>query len=129
MTNSNSCTASFTQKAGIEAICGPQESVTVMNDEFKKRRDYFAERINRIKGFRCLVPKGAFYMFPNITATGWRSKPLADALLNDAGVAALSGTSFGAYGEGYLRFSIANSLENIRKALDRVEEWAEKNVK
>jgi aspartate/methionine/tyrosine aminotransferase len=100
-----------------------------MNDEFKKRRDYFAERINRIKGFRCLVPKGAFYMFPNITATGWRSKPLADALLNDAGVAALSGTSFGAYGEGYLRFSIANSLENIRKALDRVEEWAEKNVK
>jgi aspartate/methionine/tyrosine aminotransferase len=129
MTNSNSCTASFTQKAGIEAICGPQASVTIMNDEFKKRRDYFAERINRIKGFSCLVPKGAFYMFPNITATGWKSKPLADALLDEAGVAALSGTSFGAYGEGYLRFSIANSLENIRKALDRVEEWAGKNVK
>jgi len=129
MTNSNSCTASFTQKAGIEAICGPQASVTVMNDEFKKRRDYFAERINRIKGFRCLVPKGAFYMFPNITATGWKSKPLADALLDEAGVAALSGTSFGAYGEGYLRFSIANSLENIAKALDRVESWAAKNVK
>ena len=129
MTNSNSCTASFTQKAGIEAICGPQASVTVMNDEFRKRRDYFAERINRIKGFRCLVPKGAFYMFPNITATGWKSKPLADALLDEAGVAALSGTSFGAYGEGYLRFSIANSLENIAKALDRVESWAAKNVK
>jgi aspartate/methionine/tyrosine aminotransferase len=100
-----------------------------MNDEFKKRRDYFAERINGIKGFSCLVPKGAFYMFPNITATGWKSKPLADALLEEAGVAALSGTAFGAYGEGYLRFSIANSLENIRKALDRVEEWAGKNVK
>jgi len=129
MTNSNSCTASFTQKAGVEAICGPQASVTAMNDEFKKRRDYFAERINGIKGFSCLVPKGAFYMFPNITATGWKSKPLADALLEEAGVAALSGTAFGAYGEGYLRFSIANSLENIRKALDRVEEWAGKNVK
>ena len=129
MTNSNSCTASFTQKAGVEAILGPQDSVTVMNDEFRKLRDYFAERINRIKGFSCRVPKGAFYMFPNITATGWKSKPLADALLDDAGVAALSGTAFGAYGEGYLRFSIANSLENIRKALDRVEEWAGKNVK
>lgn len=128
MTNSNSCTASFTQKAGIEAITGPQDSVDLMNAEFKKRRDYFAERINRIKGFRCNVPKGAFYMFPNITGTGWKSKPLADALLDEAGVAALSGTSFGAYGEGYLRFSIANSLENISKALDRVEAWVEKNV-
>jgi aspartate/methionine/tyrosine aminotransferase len=129
MTNSNSCTASFTQKAGVEAICGPQASVTVMCDEFKRRRDYFVERINKIRGFRCVVPKGAFYMFPNITGTGWQSKPLADALLNDAGVAVLSGTSFGAYGEGFLRFSIANSMENIRKALDRVEEWAKKNVR
>ncbi|MGA3125476.1 MAG: pyridoxal phosphate-dependent aminotransferase [Candidatus Korobacteraceae bacterium] len=128
MTNSNSCTATFTQKAGIEAILGPQASVDAMNDEFKKRRDYFAERINRIKGFRCCVPKGAFYMFPNITGTGWKSKELADALLDEAGVAALSGTSFGAYGEGYLRFSIANSLENIRKALDRVEAWVAKHV-
>jgi aspartate/methionine/tyrosine aminotransferase len=128
MTNSNSCTASFTQKAGIEAIRGPQDSVGAMNAEFKRRRDYFAERINSIKGFSCKVPKGAFYMFPNITGTGWKSKPLADALLEDAGVAALSGTSFGAFGEGYLRFSIANSLENIRKALDRVEDWAKKNV-
>jgi aspartate/methionine/tyrosine aminotransferase len=128
MTNSNSCTASFTQQAGIEALRGPQGSVEAMNAEFKRRRDYFAERINRIKGFRCRVPKGAFYMFPNITGTGWKSKPLADALLDDAGVAALSGTAFGAYGEGYLRFSIANSLENIRKALDRVEAWAGKNV-
>jgi aspartate aminotransferase len=128
MTNSNSCTSSFTQKAGIEAICGPQASVEVMNAEFKRRRDYFAERINRIKGFSCRVPKGAFYMFPNITGTGWKSKALADALLDDAGVAALAGTAFGAYGEGYLRFSIANSLDNIRKGLDRVEAWAAKNV-
>ena len=129
MTNSNSCTASFTQKAGVEALCGPQASVTAMNDEFRRRRDYFAERINKIRGFRCVVPKGAFYMFPNITGTGWKSKPLADALLNDAGVAVLSGTSFGAYGEGFLRFSIANSMDNIAKALDRVEEWAKKNVR
>ena len=128
MTNSNSCTATFTQKAGIEAICGPQASVDAMNGEFKKRRDYFAERINRIKGFSCRVPKGAFYMFPNITGTGWKSKPLADALLEEAGVAVLSGTAFGAYGEGYLRFSIANSLENISKALDRLEEWTAKNL-
>jgi aspartate aminotransferase len=74
------------------------------------------------------VPKGAFYMFPNITGTGWKSKPLADALLDDAGVAVLSGTAFGRYGEGYLRFSIANSLGNIHKALDRLELWAGKNV-
>ena len=128
MTNSNSCTASFTQVAGIEALRGPQASVEHMNDEFKKRRDYFAERINKIKGFSCKVPHGAFYMFPNITKTGWKSKPLADALLDQAGVAALSGTAFGAFGEGYLRFSIANSMENLKKALDRVEEWANKNL-
>lgn len=128
VTNSNSCTASFTQRAGIEAIRGPQASVEAMNAEFKRRRDYFAGRINRIHGFRCGVPKGAFYMFPNITGTGWSSKPLADALLEEAGVAVLSGTAFGAYGEGYLRFSIANSLDNIAKALDRVEAWSAKNA-
>ena len=128
MVNSNSCTASFTQMAGVEALLGPQESVDHMNEEFKKRRDYFAERINKIKGFSCKVPHGAFYMFPNITKTGWKSKPLADALLDQAGVAVLSGTAFGAYGEGYLRFSIANSMENLKKALDRVEEWANKNL-
>lgn len=129
MTNSNSCTASFTQVAGIEALRGPQDSVLAMNAEFKRRRDYFAKRINGIEGFRCQVPKGAFYMFPNITGTGWKSKELADTLLEEAGVAVLSGTAFGAYGEGYLRFSIANSMENIRKALDRVESWIAKNVR
>jgi aspartate/methionine/tyrosine aminotransferase len=128
MTNSNSCTASFTQIAGVEALRGPQASVDHMNEEFKKRRDYFAERINKIKGFSCKVPHGAFYMFPNITKTGWKSKPLADALLDQAGVAVLSGTAFGAFGEGYLRFSIANSMENLKKALDRVEDWANKNL-
>ena len=128
MTNSNSCTASFTQIAGVEAIRGDQSSVDKMNQEFMRRRDYFAERVNKIKGFRCNVPKGAFYMFPNVTKTGWPSKKLADALLDQAGVAALSGTAFGAFGEGYLRFSIANSMENIKKALDRVEEWVNHNI-
>ncbi|HWR13829.1 MAG TPA: pyridoxal phosphate-dependent aminotransferase [Terriglobales bacterium] len=128
MTNSNSCTASFTQVAGIEALKGDQSSVDKMNKEFMRRRDAFHERINRIKGFSCLKPKGAFYMFPNIQKTGWPSKKLADALLDQAGVAALSGTAFGAFGEGYLRFSIANSMENINKALDRVEEWVNKNL-
>ena len=128
MTNSNSCTASFTQVAGVEAIRGDQSSVDAMCVEFKRRRDYFAERVNKIKGFSCKVPHGAFYMFPNITVTGWPSKKLADALLDQAGVAALSGTAFGAYGEGYLRFSIANSIENISKALDRVDAWAKQNL-
>ena len=128
MTNSNSCTASFTQIAGVEAIRGDQTSVEKMNQEFMRRRDYFAERVNKIKGFSCKVPRGAFYMFPNITKTGWPSKKLADALLEEAGVAALSGTAFGAFGEGYLRFSIANSMENIKKALDRVEAWVNQNI-
>jgi aspartate/methionine/tyrosine aminotransferase len=128
MTNSNSCTASFTQRAGVEALRGDQTSVDRMCAEFKRRRDYFIGRINNIKGFSCRVPKGAFYTFPNIRKTGWASKKLADALLEQAGVAVLSGTAFGEYGEGYLRFSIANSIENIGKALDRVEEWAKKNL-
>jgi aspartate/methionine/tyrosine aminotransferase len=127
-TNAVSCTASFSQMAGIEAIKGDQTAVDKMCAEFKRRRDAFHERCNKIKGFSCLKPKGAFYMFPNIRRTGWPSKKLADALLEQAGVAALSGTAFGAFGEGYLRFSIANSIENIHKALDRVEQWANKNL-
>ena len=128
MTNSNSCTASFTQIAGIEAIRGDQSSVDRMCIEFKRRRDFFYDRINAIPGFSCLKPKGAFYMFPSIQQTGWPSKRLADALLEQAGVAVLSGTAFGQFGEGYLRFSIANSMENIAKALDRVEGWAKNNL-
>jgi aspartate aminotransferase len=128
MTNSNSCTASFTQMAGIEALRGDQSSVDHMCAEFKRRRDVFVAGLNQIKGFSCRMPHGAFYVFPNITQTGWKSKPLADALLDQAGVAALSGTAFGAFGEGYLRFSIANSLENLQQALERVEQWTKKNL-
>jgi aspartate aminotransferase len=128
MTNSNSCTASFSQIAGIEALRGSQTSVERMRAAFKKRRDVMVAGLNKIKGFSCRMPHGAFYVFPNIKETGWRSKKLADALLDDAGVAALSGTAFGDFGEGYLRFSVANSIENIEKALDRVGTWAEKNL-
>ena len=128
MTNSNSCTASFTQVAGIEALTGDQASVDKMNAEFKRRRDAFVAGLNKIKGFSCRMPHGAFYAFPNITKTGWTSKKLADALLEEAGVACLSGTAFGAYGEGYLRFSVANSLENLNKALARIEGWVAKNL-
>jgi aspartate/methionine/tyrosine aminotransferase len=128
-TNSISCTASFTQMAGIEALRGDQSSVDKMSAEFKRRRDAFVAGLNKIKGFSCRTPKGAFYTFPNITKTGWPSKKLADALLEEAGVAALSGTAFGAYGEGYLRFSVANSLENLNKALVRIDEWVGKNLR
>jgi len=129
VTNSNSCTASFTQIAGVEALRGDQSSVDKMSAEFKRRRDAFVAGLNQIKGFSCRTPKGAFYTFPNITKTGWSSKKLADALLEQAGVACLSGTAFGEYGEGYLRFSVANSLENLNKALARIEEWVGKNLR
>ncbi len=128
ITNSSSCTASFTQIAGIEALRGDQSSVDHMCAEFKRRRDVFVAGLNKIKGFSCRMPKGAFYVFPNITKTSWKSKPLADALLEQAGVAALSGTAFGEYGEGYLRFSVANSLENLEQALDRIDQWTKKNL-
>jgi aspartate/methionine/tyrosine aminotransferase len=128
MTNSNSCTASFTQIAGIEAIKGDQNSVDGMRDEFQRRRDVFVAGLNKVKGFSCRMPKGAFYVFPNIKETGWKSKPLADALLEQAGVAALSGTAFGEFGEGYLRFSVANSLPNLQQALERIHQWSKKNL-
>jgi aspartate aminotransferase len=128
MTNSNSCTASFTQMAGIEALRGDQASVDHMCEEFKRRRDVFVAGLNKIKGFSCRMPKGAFYTFPNITQTGWKSKPLADALLEQAGVAALSGTAFGEFGEGYLRFSVANSMENLQQALERVDQWTRQSL-
>jgi aspartate/methionine/tyrosine aminotransferase len=127
-TNSTSCTASFTQVAGIEAIGGHQAPVDRMRAEFQKRRDVFVAGLNRIKGFSCRVPKGAFYVFPNITKTGWSSKKLADALLEQAGVAGLSGTAFGDYGEGYLRFSVANSLENLNQALKLIDQWTKQNL-
>ena len=127
--NSNSCTASFTQIAGIEALRGDQSSVEKMSAEFRRRRDAFVAGLNKIKGFSCRMPKGAFYAFPNIMKTGWSSRKLADALLEQAGVACLTGTAFGEYGEGYLRFSVANSLENLNKALGRIEDWVGKNLR
>jgi len=126
MTNSNSCTASFTQIAGIEALKGPQGDVEKMVAEFKRRREVIVEGLNKIKGFMCKKPKGAFYAFPNITGTGMDSRKLGDHLLYNAGVAVLPGTSFGKFGEGYLRLSFANSVENIKKALDRIAKAVEK---
>jgi aspartate aminotransferase len=128
MINSNSCTATFTQVAGIEALRGDQGEVEKMRLEFEHRRNVFVNGINKVRGFSCRLPKGAFYAFPNITQTGWTSKKLADALLEEAGVAALSGTAFGAFGEGYLRFSVANSIENIHIALDRIDQWTKKHL-
>lgn len=119
-TNSNSCTAAFTQIAGVEALFGPQDASLKMMAEFKARRDLIVEGLNDLPGFSCLKPKGAFYVFPNITGTGRKSKELEEFLLDEAGVAGLSGTSFGKYGEGYLRFSYANSQENLKKALDMI---------
>lgn len=122
MTNSNSCTNTVVQKACIEAYEGPQDSVDKMREEFMKRRDIIVEGLNSIKGFSCIVPLGAFYAFPNITKTGYNSKELCDHLLYKGGVAALSGTAFGDFGEGYLRFSYANSRENIVEAIKRIKE-------
>lgn len=127
-TNSVSCTASFTQVAGIEALEGDQQSVENMRAEFQRRRDRFVAGLNKIPGFSCRVPAGAFYTFPNITQTGRTAKELADSLLEEAGVACLAGTAFGRFGEGHLRFSIANSYENLEKALDKIEKWARKNL-
>jgi aspartate aminotransferase len=121
MINSNSCTAAFTQIAGIAALTGPQDEVDRMVAAFRERREVMVEGLNRLPGFRCLKPKGAFYAFPNIEGAGMSSRELAHYLLEEAGVAVLSGTAFGEYGEGFLRLSFANSIENIQKALERIE--------
>lgn len=120
-TNIYSHATTFVQIAGIEALEGPQDEVEKMVGIFKERRDAIVDGLNRVKGVSCLKPKGAFYVFPNITGTGVKSQELADRVLNEAGVACLSGTCFGAFGEGYLRFSYANSLENIGEALSRID--------
>jgi aspartate/methionine/tyrosine aminotransferase len=119
-TNVASCTASFIQMAGIEALTGPQGWVDNVVAEFKRRRDFIVDGMNSLPGFSCHKPLGAFYVFPNITKTGMDSRTLANKILYDANVAALSGTSFGKFGEGYLRFSYANSIENIEKGIDRI---------
>ena len=121
MTNSNSCTATFTQYAGVEALRGPQHASREMVEEFKRRRDVIVPGLNAIPGIRCLMPKGAFYVFPNIEGTGMTEREFADSCMEDAGVAVLAGTSFGEYGRGFVRMSYANSIENIQKALKNIE--------
>jgi aspartate/methionine/tyrosine aminotransferase len=120
--NCNSCTASFTQRAGIAALEGPQDAVTAMVAEFRRRRDAMVKGFNEIPGWKCTLPAGAFYAFPNISGTGMPVREMANFLLNEAGVACLWGTAFGAYGDGYLRFSYANSLPNIQEAVDRIKQ-------
>jgi len=124
MVNSNSCTASFTQRAGIAALRGPQDAVEAMVAEFARRRQAICQGLNRIPGFRCPMPGGAFYAFANVEATGIPSRALARLLLEEAGVACLNGGGFGDHGEGYLRFSYANSLENLMEAVRRIESAA-----
>ncbi|MFC1938020.1 pyridoxal phosphate-dependent aminotransferase [Chloroflexota bacterium] len=119
--NSVSCTATFSQHAGIEALTGPQDSVSTMVEEFRKRRDLIVDGLNDVPGISCLRPGGAFYVFPNIKKLGMPSSQMADYLLNEAGVATLAGTDFGEYGEGYLRLSYATSQDNIKKALERIK--------
>jgi len=119
-TNSTSCTATFSQKAGVAALRGDQSSVEGMVAEFRRRRDAMVAGLRTVPGVQCVRPAGAFYVFPNITGTGYSSRALADRLLEEAGVACLSGTAFGEFGEGHLRFSYANSMENIEEALRRM---------
>ncbi|MEJ5368109.1 MAG: pyridoxal phosphate-dependent aminotransferase [Bryobacteraceae bacterium] len=129
MVNSNSCTASFTQRAALAALRGDQSPVDAMVAEFRRRRDAFVEKLNTIPGVRCAVPAGAFYAFANIKATGWGARELADALLQQAGVACLSGTAFGKFGEGYLRFSYATSFENLMEGARRIADFMSSKAK
>lgn len=126
MVNSNSCTAGFTQRAGMEALAGPQDSVATMVAEFKRRRDAIVAGLNSVPGFRCSLPSGAFYAFPNVTGTGVSSKTLAAMILDEAGVACLDGADFGEFGNGYIRFSYASSLDNILEAIHRIQKLSER---
>jgi aspartate aminotransferase len=121
--NLHSCVNAPAQFAGLAALSGPQDEVTAMVAEFDRRRRVVVEGLNRLPGISCAMPKGAFYAFPNVKRTGWKAKPLASALLDDAGVALIGGPDFGVLGEGYVRVSYANSTENIVRALDRVGEF------
>jgi aspartate/methionine/tyrosine aminotransferase len=124
MVNSNSCTASFTQRAGIAALTGPQDAVERMVEEFRRRREAFCRGLNEVPGFRCAAPGGAFYAFANVEGTGMDSKSMADFLLYEAGVSCLDGGCFGEYGQGYLRFSYANSMANLMEAVERLNRVA-----
>jgi aspartate/methionine/tyrosine aminotransferase len=123
MVNSNSCTTAFSQIASIEALTGPQDAVDTMRDAFRERRNYLVEALNSIDGVSCCLPKGAFYVFPDISSFGLTSAEFAARLLDEAGVAAAGGTAFGEYGEGYIRLSYATSLDNIRIAAERIEKF------
>jgi len=124
-TNATSCTATFSQVAAVKALRGDQSSVDKMASEFHRRRDFMVDGLRQIEGFKCVRPQGAFYVFPNIVGTGFSSKNLADHLLDEAGVACLSGTAFGEFGEGHVRFSYANSMDNLAEALKRIKGWVE----
>jgi aspartate/methionine/tyrosine aminotransferase len=121
--NLHSCVNASAQYAGLAALTGPQDEVAKMVAEFDRRRKVVIDGLNRLPGISCATPKGAFYAFPNIKRTGWKAKPLASALLEDAGVALIGGPDFGVLGEGYMRVSYANSTENILKALHRIGEF------
>ena len=123
--NCHSCVNSAVQHAGIAALEGPQDAVDGMVSAFDRRRRLIVKGLNNLPGIRCCIPAGAFYAFPNITETGLTARNLQDRLLEEAGVATVAGTSFGAMGEGYIRFSYANSIENIEQALSRVEDLLE----
>jgi len=125
-TNTNSCTSTFSQRACLDALTGPRTEIDGMLAEFKKRRDFIVKGLSEIPGFRCKLPLGAFYAFPNVEGTGIDSEVLARRLLEEKGVACLAGTCFGKYGNGFLRFSYANSIENIAKALERIKELVSK---
>ena len=125
MVNSNSCVCAFIQMAGIEALKGPQDAVSRMVSEFKRRREVIFSGLNRISGISCKKPRGAFYVFPNVKELGVGCEELSDFLLTKASVAVLPGTSFGEYGEGYIRLSYANSVENLKKAIERISEALE----
>jgi aspartate/methionine/tyrosine aminotransferase len=125
-TNATSCTATFSQVAAVQALRGDQSPVDAMVAEFRRRRDAIVDGLAAIPGFQCARPQGAFYVFPNIARTGYSSRALADKLLDEAGVACLSGTAFGEFGEGHLRLSYASSMENIEEALRRIRSVVEK---
>ncbi len=127
-TNINSCTTTFIQRACLAALRGPRDEVDRMRAEFRRRRDFIVEGLNRLPGFKCLLPQGAFYVFPNIEETGFDCKVLADRLLEEEGVACLAGTCFGKFGDGFLRFSYANSIENIGRALERIERFLRRSA-
>ena len=126
MVNSVSCTCSFTQMAAIEALTGAQDSVDEMRAEFKKRRDWLVDALNKIEGISCKLPRGAFYAFPDISSFGLSSKEFADRLLDEEGVALAWGTSFGEYGEGHIRISYATSLDNLKEAVNRIKRFTER---